>query len=94
MAILTSKKTVTFKDSFVLDGFDEILPAGAYSVETDVELLEGVSVPAYRRILTVVHLHAKPGHPGRTQMLTVDPNALDAALMRDQAPAAMSAVEL
>jgi hypothetical protein len=64
-----------------------VLPAGTYSVETDEELLEGISFPAYRRILTLIHLHAKPGHPGLTQTLTVDPNELDAALKRDQAPA-------
>ena len=87
MTIRTSKKTVTFRRPFVLGGFDEVLPAGAYSVETDEELLEGISFPAYRRILTLIHLHAKPGHPGRTQKLTIDPNELDAALKRDQAPA-------
>jgi len=37
--------------------------------------------------LTLIHLHAKPGFPGLTQTLTIDPNELDAALKRDQAPA-------
>jgi hypothetical protein len=83
----TSKKTVTFRKPFVLGGFDEVLPAGAYSVETDEELLEGISFPAYRRILTVIHLRAKSDNPGLTRTLTIDPNELDAALKRDQAPA-------
>lgn len=87
MTIRTSKKTVTFRRPFVLGGFDEMLPAGAYSVETDEELLEGISFPVYRRTMTLIHLHAKLGHPGLTQTLTIDPNELDAALMRDQAPA-------
>lgn len=87
MTIRTSKKTVTFRRPFVLGGFDEMLPAGAYGVETDEELLEGISFPVYRRTLTLIHLHAKPDHPGLTQTLTVDPNELDAALMRDLAPA-------
>jgi hypothetical protein len=87
MTIRTSKKTVTFSRPFVLGGFDEVLPAGAYSVETDEELLDGISFPAYRRISSVIRLHAKPGHPGLTQTLTIDPNELDAALKRDQAPA-------
>ena len=87
MTIRTTKKTVTFRKPFVLGGFDEVLPAGAYSVETDEELLEGVSFPAYRRILTVIHLHSKPSQPGLTRTLTIDPNELDAALQRDQAPA-------
>ena len=69
-----------------MGGFDEVLPAGAYIVETDEELLQGISFPAYRRISTLIYLHAKPGNPGRRQALTIDPNELDAALMRDQAP--------
>ncbi len=86
MTTRMSEKTVTFRRPFVLGGFDEVLPAGAYGVETDEELLEGISFPAYRRILTVIRLHAKPGHPGVTQTLTIDPNELDAALERDRPP--------
>lgn len=84
MTVRTSKRTVTFRRPFVLNGFDEVLPAGAYNVETDEEFLEGISFPAYRRILTVIDLHAKPGHPGLTRTLTIDPNELDAVLKRDQ----------
>ncbi len=84
MTIRTSKKTVTFKRPFVLGGFDEVLPAGSYIVETDEELIEGISFPAYRRILTTMRLHPKPD---LTQTLTIDPNELDAALKRDQATA-------
>ena len=87
MTMRTSKKTVTFRKSFVLGGFDEVMPAGAYSVETDEELLQGISFPAYRRILTVIHLHSKSDNPRLTRTLTIDPNELDAALKRDQAPA-------
>lgn len=86
MTIRTRKETVTFRRPFELSAFDDALPAGSYIVETDEERLEGVSFPAYRRVLAVIHLHAKPGHPGRTQTLTVDPNELDEALKRDQAP--------
>jgi hypothetical protein len=88
MTLRTSSKTVSFMRPFSLGGFDEMLPAGAYSVETDEALLEGVSFPAYRRIGTLIHLHAKPGYPGLTQILAVDPHEPDAALRRDQAPAA------
>jgi hypothetical protein len=87
MTTRTSIKTVTFRKPFHLGGFDEALPAGAYTVETDEELLEGISFPAYRRILTVIHLHSNSSHPGHTQTLTIDPDELDAALGRDQATA-------
>ena len=89
MKTRTGRKTVTFRRPFVLGGFDEALPAGAYSVETDEELLEGMSFAAYRRILTLIHLHPKPGYPGLVQTLTIDPNELDAALKRDKASAEM-----
>lgn len=92
MTLRTSTKTVTFGRPFVLGGFDEVLPAGAYCVETDEELLEAISFPVYRRKLTLIHLHAKPGHPGLRQTLKIDPNELDAALKRDQEPAEIPAV--
>ena len=88
MTIRTSKKTVTFRRPFVLGGLDEVLPAGTYSVETDEELLEGISFPAYRRVSTLIRLQAKSGNPHLTRALTIDPNELDAALERDRAPAA------
>ena len=90
MPTRTSKKIVTFRKPFVLSGFDEVIPAGAYSVETDEELLEDISFPVYRRKLTLLHLGAKPGCPGVTRTLTIDPNVLDAALKRDQVPSEFS----
>lgn len=87
MTIRTSMSTVTFSKPFILGGFDEKLPAGTYNVETDEELLEGISFLAYRRISTLIHLHAKPGHPGVTQTMTIDPNELNAALDRDRGSA-------
>ena len=83
MTIRTSKKTVIFRKPFILVGLDGEQPAGAYCVETDEELLEGMSRTAYRRVLTLIHLHARPG---RRQMLPIDPTELDLALKRDQAP--------
>lgn len=87
MTVRTSKKTVTFRRPFVLGDFDEVLPAGAYSVETDEELLEGISFPAWRRKLALIELQTKSGNPGLARILTIDPNELDAALERDRMPA-------
>ncbi len=78
MTTRTSENTVTFKRPFVLDGFDEAFPAGIYSVETDEELLEGLSYLAYRRVANVIQLHSRSDRPGLTRALTIDPHELDA----------------
>lgn len=91
MTVRTTKKTVTFANSFVLGDFDEVLPPGTYDVETDEELLKGLSFYAYRRVLTLIRLPAKTGQQGLSRVLTVDPDELDAALKRDEASIAATA---
>lgn len=86
MTTRTSEATVTFRRPFRLAGFGEALPAGSYRVETDEELLEGLSFPAYRRVLTVLHLETAAGRVAGGGALTVDPAELEAALARDRAP--------
>jgi len=86
MTIRTRKETVTFRRPFDLASFDRTLPAGDYIVETDEELLEGFSFTAYRRVATLIHLHALASVPGQTQTLTIDPQEWDAARTLDAAP--------
>ena len=85
MTMRTIRNTVTFRMPFVLGEIDEVLPPGAYEVETDEELLEGISFPAYWRVSAFIHLHPKPDQPGITRTWTIDPKELDAALERDRA---------
>lgn len=85
MTIRTTKTTVTFLNPFTFRDFDEVLPPGTYEVETDEELLEGLSFHAYRRTLTLIHLPAKSGCQELTRTLTIDPDDLDVALKRDVA---------
>ncbi|MEQ8354769.1 MAG: hypothetical protein RH942_04465 [Kiloniellaceae bacterium] len=80
-----SERTVSFKRPFVLTGLDEALPAGDYSVETEEELVEGISYAAYRRTSTVLRLPAKSGPAHLTRAMIVDPDELDAAMERDLA---------
>ena len=91
MTVRTSKTTVTFSKPFVLEGFDDVLPSGAYDVETDEEPLEGLSFLAYRRTLTVLHLRPEPGRRGFSQSLVIDPLELEAALRRDRAASGVEA---
>ena len=41
----TSRRTVTFARPFSLRGIDGVRPAGTYTVETEEELIEGLSFP-------------------------------------------------
>jgi hypothetical protein len=63
MTVRTSRKSVTFTQPFSLTGIDEVQPAGTYTVETDEELLPGLSFPAYRRVATLIFLRSRGGGP-------------------------------
>ena len=84
MIMRTSPRTVTFTRPFSLHGIDGVQPAGAYTVETDEELLEGLSFPAYRRVATTIFLPSRPGDVVSGQLVTVDPSQLEAAEKRDR----------
>lgn len=88
MTIRTSSKIVTFEQPFILKGFDATQPAGSYVVATEEELLDSVSLPAYRRLSTSIELHTPAGNVGRTEIVTIDPDELDTALARDAVGAA------
>ena len=81
MTVRTSRKSVTFTQPFSLSGIDEVQPAGTYTVETDEELLPGLSFPAYRRIATLIFLRSR----GRLveEVVNIDPLELQAAQERD-----------
>jgi len=81
--IRTSEMTVTFTRPFVIDGFEQELPPGDYVVETEEELLQGLSFPAYRRVSTTLHVDRVPGRPSQKESWQVVPEALEAALIRD-----------
>ncbi|MEP0340013.1 MAG: hypothetical protein ABJ388_06075 [Alphaproteobacteria bacterium] len=91
MTTRTTEKTVTFARPFVLGGFDEVLPAGDYRVETDEELLQSLSFPVFHRLRSVIYLHRGTNAQRNARALTIDPNEIDAALARDQGPAEAAA---
>lgn len=72
-----------FARPFVIEGFDQQLPAGKYAVETEEELLCGLSFPVYRRVSTTLYVDRIPGRPGMKEAWRIDPEALDAARLRD-----------
>lgn len=83
MTMRTTKSSVTFLRPFRLGTFGEQLPAGRYPIETDEELLEGMSFPAYRRTATIMQLMPDPQRPHVTEITMVDPQQLEEALTMD-----------
>ncbi len=89
MTTRTIKTMVTFTRPFSLGGFEGQQPAGSYSVETDEELLDGVSFPAYRRMATMMQISSDIG--GFMQVAVIDPAQLATALAADVLPRQFSA---
>ena len=83
MTVRTTSKTVTFRHPFNLTGTDEVQPAGIYTVETDEELLEPLSFPAYRRISTLMRPPVRTMGTVLTQIVETNPVELARALARD-----------
>ena len=82
MTIRTTRKIVKFSNSFSIVGVGRVLPAGAYEVVTDEELIEGLSFPVYRRVATMILAPTQSSQPS-IEMLTIDPHDLATAMMRD-----------
>lgn len=80
-----TSNTVTFANAFQLDEIEGVLPAGAYRIETEEELLANVSFVAYRRVATHIFVPPRAGEGGGVQMWAIHPNGLSAALLRDRA---------
>jgi hypothetical protein len=82
MTTRTKSRTVTFHHPFVLKGLAGDVPAGAYLVETEEELMDTVLSLVWRRVSTAIRLRTAVG----TQDYFIDPEQLEAALLRDQTP--------
>ncbi len=79
----SNQSAVTLTKPFRLRALDEMVPAGTYTVETEEEQVDGLSVVAYRRVSSVVLV---PGsHPGEVQVVPVEPSELEAILLEDGA---------
>lgn len=73
-------RTVVFTRPFRLAAFDAPLPPGRYVVETDEELIQELSFPAYRRTGAWLRLPAAAGSRALDRVVNVDPAELDAAI--------------
>src|ERR1051325_10006863 len=75
--------TVTFRRPFILDGFEQLQPAGSYIVDTEEELMDSVLCSGWKRTSTAMRLMRH----GAVEQVPVDPEQLQEALRRDGAQA-------
>jgi hypothetical protein len=79
----TTHSSVTFVHPFSLAGVDGVQPAGTYTIETVEETLDNLSFVAYRRVSTTIVLPAVGIPTRQRQVVTIDPQDLEAAQKRD-----------
>lgn len=78
----TRSENVVFRRPFLLKGWAEPHPAGTYAVETEEELIEGLSFPAYRRVSTTIT--RRPTRAGAlVQAISIAPRELAEARAAD-----------
>jgi hypothetical protein len=85
MTLRTTETTVIFDHPWSIRGFEGELPAGSYTVETEEEMLTGVSFPAYRRVRTTIIVPGRSGNGRTRQLAEIEPADLAEALRRDAA---------
>ena len=93
MTMRATKSTVTFVQPFRLGAFGEQLPLGHYPTETDDELLDGMSFPAYQRTATMMQLTVDPERSRVTEIATVDRRQLEEAPTMDGLRPPMSNID-
>lgn len=85
MTMRSTNSTVTFLAPFALSWYPDELPAGAYEVVVEEELLQGISFEAWRRTATYLMVRGSGRHAGRTEMRAISDSDLKEALSRDAA---------
>jgi len=87
MTMRSRRETLTFQHPFRIKGIDRLLPAGAYEVVTDEEMIEGLSFASFRRVATMI---MEPGAlPRSSSMEMISIGAADLAdAQRDDASVA------
>ena len=78
----TRREHLIFERPFRLKGWAEPHPAGTYVLETEEELIEGMSFEAYRRVSTTI-TRQPTRHGSLVQMISVDPRELAKARAAD-----------
>jgi hypothetical protein len=83
------REAITFQHPFRIKGIDHALPAGAYEVITDEEMIEGSSFAAYRRVATMIVVPAALPRSSTMEMISIgsvdlsDAQRIDACTPRE-----------
>jgi len=89
MTMRSRREAITFLHPFRIKGIDRLLPPGAYEVNTDEEVIEGLSFPAFRRVATMIMVPAAPPRSSTMEMISIgsvdlsDAQRIDASVPRD-----------
>jgi hypothetical protein len=65
------RETITFRHPFRVKGIDRQLPAGAYEVITDEEMIEGLSFASFRRVATMIMVPGAPPRSSSMEMISI-----------------------
>ncbi|MBW0159385.1 hypothetical protein [Sedimentimonas flavescens] len=78
------KSVAVFSRPFTVPGFDEMLPAGTYDIETELSAPPDDRNPDAWKASVLINLHPRTSHPGLSRTLTVSLVDLDAARAKDE----------
>ena len=83
MTTRSRRETVRFKRAFRIRGVDRLLPAGAYEVITDEEMIEGLSFPCFRRVATLMMIPGAAPRQSSMEMISISSVDLSDAQRED-----------
>jgi hypothetical protein len=86
MTTRSRRETIHFQHPFRIKGIDRLLPAGAYEVVTDEEMIEGLSFPCFRRVATLIMVPGAVPRTSSMEMISISSVDLSDA-QRDDASA-------
>jgi hypothetical protein len=84
MNVVKARTTAIFARAFRVPGLDELLPAGEYVLETELQAPSGFPDPQSWKASVLIHLHSKTESPGLARTLTVPLADLERAQAEDR----------
>jgi hypothetical protein len=78
----------------MIKSIGRMLPAGAYDIITDEELIEGLSFASYRRIATMITVPSATPHNSSMEMHSIGSLELSDAQRTDAVPADVAHIDV